>query len=174
MNKENLNIVFQNDTFKFVLRGLILILGVVIVCLLLSPKTEEKEVKTVVLHDTTVVHDTIEKTVTEIQYKKIKTVDTIYLPTPDTITALPVKQKHYSDSLSDIWVSGYKPEIDSIKYHIPQQTIYIDKVVEVEIEKPKKWYEDRFIITAGVYGGYSPLYNKFDVIVGAGFSIRLN
>ena len=104
--------------------------------MLLSPKTEEKEVKTVVYHDTIVIHDTIEKTVTEIQYKKIKTVDTIYLPTPDTITALPVEQKHYSDSLSDIWVSGYKPEIDSINYHIPQQTIYIDKVVE--IEKPKK------------------------------------
>lgn len=172
MNKENLNIVFQNDTFKFVLRGLILILGVVIVCLLLSPKTEEKEVKTVVVHDTTVVHDTIEKTVTEIQYKKIKIVDTIYLPTPDTVTALPVEQKHYSDSLSDIWVSGYLPEIDSINYHIPTRIEYITKTVEVE--KPKKWYEDRFIITAGVYGGYSPLYNNFDVIVGAGFSIRLN
>lgn len=172
MNKETLNIVFKNDTFKFVLRGLILVLGVVIVCLLLSPKTEEKEVKTVVYHDTIVIHDTIEKTVTKIQYKNIKTVDTIYLPTHDNITSLPVEQKHYADSLSDIWVSGYKPEIDSINYHIPQQTIYIDKVVE--IEKPKKWYEDRFIITAGVYGGYSPLYNKFDVIVGAGFSIRLN
>lgn len=172
MKKENLNIVFQNDTFKFVLRGLILILGVVIVCLLLSPKTEEKEVKTVVVHDTTVVHDTIEKTITEIKYKHIKTTDTIYLPTPDTITALPVEQKHYSDSLSDIWVSGYKTEIDSINYHIPTRIEYITKTVEVE--KPKKWYEDRFIITAGVYGGYSPLYNNFDVIVGAGFSIRLN
>lgn len=172
MNKETLNIVFKNDTFKFVLRGLILVLGVVIIFLLLSPKTEENEVKTVVYHDTIVIHDTIEKTVTEIKYKNIKTVDTIYLQTTDTTTALPVEQKHYTDSLSDIWVSGYKPEIDSINYHIPQQTIYIDKVVE--IEKPKKWYEDRFIITAGVYGGYSPLYNNFDVIVGAGFSIRLN
>ena len=172
MNKENLNIIFQNDTFKFVLRGLIIILGVVIVCLLLSPQNTNNEVKTEVYHDTLVIHDTIVKTITEIKYKHIKTTDTIYLPTPDTITALPVEQKHYSDSLSDIWVSGYKPEIDSIKYHIPQQTIYIDKVVE--IDKPKKWYEDRFIITAGVYGGYSPLYNKFDVIVGAGFSIRLN
>lgn len=172
MKKENLNIVFQNDTFKFVLMGLILILGVVIVCLLLSPQNANNEVKTEVYHDTLVIHDTIVKTVTEIKYKHIKTTDTIYLPTPDSITALPVEQKHYSDSLSDIWVSGYKPEIDSINYHIPQQTIYIDKLVE--IEKPKKWYEDRFIITAGVYGGYSPLYNNFDVIVGAGFSIRLN
>lgn len=173
MKKENLNIVFQNDTFKFVLRGLILILGVVIVCLLLSPKTEEKEVKTVVVHDTTVVHDTIEKTITEIKYKHIKTTDTIYLPTPDTITALPVEQKHYSDSLSDIWVSGYKPEIDSINYHIPTRIEYITKTVEIEKQK-KPTFKDKIGFTFGLYGGYSPIYNNFDVIVGAGFSIRLN
>lgn len=163
---------YFEDRKIFVLRGLIIILGVVIVFLILCPQNANNEVKTEVYHDTLVIHDTIEKTITEIKYKHIKTTDTIYLPTPDTITALPVEQKHYSDSLSDIWVSGYKPEIDSINYHIPQQTIYIDKVVE--IEKPKRWYEDRFIITAGVYGGYSPLYNNFDVIIGAGFSIRLN
>lgn len=172
MNKETLNIVFKNDTFKFVLRGLILVLGVVIIFLILTPQNSNNEVKTVVYNDTIVIHDTIEKTVTKIQYKNIKTVDTIYLQTPDTTTALPVEQKHYADSLSDIWVSGYKPEIDSINYHIPKRIEYITKTVE--IDKPKKWYEDRFIITAGVYGGYSPLYNKFDVIVGAGFSIRLN
>lgn len=173
MNKETLNIVFKNDTFKFVLRGLILVLGVVIICLLLTPQNSNNEVKTVVKHDTIVIHDTIEKTVTKIQYKNIKTVDTIYLQTTDTTTALPVEQKHYADSLSDIWVSGYKPEIDSINYHIPQQTIYIDKVVE--IEKPKKpTFKDKIGFTIGVYGGYSPIYNNFDVIVGAGFSIRLN
>ena len=173
MKKENLNIVFQNDTFKFVLRGLIIILGVVIVCLLLSPKIEEKEVKTVVLHDTTVVHDTIEKTVTKIKYKNIKTVDTIYLQTTDTITALPVKQKHYADSLSDIWVSGYKPQIDSINYHIPTKIEYLTKTIEVEKTK-KPTFKDRIGFTFGVYGGYSPLYNNFDVIVGAGFSIKIN
>lgn len=173
MNKENLNIVFQNDTFKFVLRGLILILGVVIVCLLLSPQNANNEVKTEVYHDTLVIHDTIVKTVTEIKYKHIKTTDTIYLPTPDTITALPVEQKHYSDSLSDIWVSGYKPEIDSINYHIPTKIEYLTKTIEVEKTK-KPTFKDRVGFTFGVYGGYSPIYNHFDVIVGAGFSIRLN
>lgn len=163
---------YFEDRKILILRGLIIILGVVIVCLILSPKTKEKEVKTVVLHDTTVVHDTVIKTIskTQIEYKEIKIIDTIFIDT--STIALPIETKHYSDSLSDIWVSGYKPDIDSINYHIPQQTIYIDKVVE--IDKPQKWYEDRFIITAGVYGGYSPLYNNFDVIVGAGFSIRLN
>lgn len=164
---------YFEDKKILILRGLILILGVVIVFLILCPKTEEKEVKTVVLHDTTVLYDTIEKTVTKIQYKKIKTVDTIYLPTPDSITDLPVEQKHYADSLSDIWVSGYKPEIDSINYHIPTKIEYLTKTIEVEKTK-KPTFKDKIGFTIGVYGGYSPLYNNFDVIVGAGFSIRLN
>lgn len=162
----------KNDTITFVLRALNVVVILFVIILLLSPQNANNEVKTAVYHDTITIHDTIEKTVTKIQYKEVKVIDTIYLTSSYYGVELPIESKHYSDSLSDIWVSGYKPEIDSIKYHIPEQTIYIDKVVE--IDKPKKWYEDRFIITAGVYGGYSPLYNNFDVIVGAGFSIRLN
>lgn len=162
----------KNDTITFVLRALNVVVILFVIILLLSPQNANNEVKTAVYHDTITIHDTIEKTVTKIQYKEVKVIDTIYLTSSYYGVELPIENKHYSDSLSDIWVSGYKPEIDSIKYHIPEQTIYIDKVVE--IDKPKKWYEDRFIITAGVYGGYSPLYNNFDVIVGAGFSIRLN
>lgn len=162
----------KNDAITFVLRALNVVVILFVIILLLSPQNANNEVKTAVYHDTITIHDTIEKTVTKIQYKEVKVIDTIYLTSSYYGVELPIESKHYSDSLSDIWVSGYKPEIDSIKYHIPEQTIYIDKVVE--IDKPKKWYEDRFIITAGVYGGYSPLYNNFDVIVGAGFSIRLN
>lgn len=161
----------KNDVIRLVLRALIVVVGIIIICLLLTPKTEEKEVKTVVLHDTIVIHDTIEKTVTEIQYKKIKIVDTNYLPTPDTTTALPVEQKHYSDTLSDIWISGYKPTIDSIKYHIPHKIVYIDKIIEVE--RKKKWYEDRFVITAGVSAGYGIFTKQHDVFVGVGVGIRL-
>lgn len=172
MKKEDLHIVFQNDTIKLILRGLILVLGVVIICLLLSPKTEENEVKTVVYHDTIVIHDTIEKTVTKIKYKNIKTVDTIYLQTTDTTTtALPVEQKHYADSLSDIWVSGYKPQIDSVNYHIPTRIEYITKTVEVE--KPKSWLDNRFIISAGVGAGYGVFTKQPDIYVGVNVGIRL-
>lgn len=146
------------------------ILMLFIIYLLLTSKNKENEVKTVVYTDTIHIHDTIRVKVKEIKYKEVKVIDTIYLNS----TVIPVETKHYSDSLSDIWISGYKPEIDSINYHIPQQTIYIDKIVEVEKEKEKKWYEDRFIISAGVYTGYSPIYNNFDVIVGFGLGIRLN
>ncbi len=122
-----------------------------------------KSVDTVVVRDTLRVEVPVEKIV----YKDRKVVDTLYLQ--DT-TPLPIEQKIYEDSISTIQISGIQPQIDKIEYHIPQQTIYVDKVVEVP---PKKWYEDRFIISAGVYTGYSPIYNNFDVIVGFGVGVRL-
>lgn len=123
--------------------------------------------------DTVVVRDTlrIEVPVEKIKYRDRKVVDTLYLPTPQDTTPLPIEQKHYQDSISDIYISGYQPQIDSIQYHIPYKTVYVDKVVEVP--QVKKWYEDRFIFSAGVYTGYSPIYNNFDVIVGFGVGVRL-
>ena len=123
--------------------------------------------------DTVVVRDTlrIEIPVEKIKYKDRKVVDTLYLPTPQDTTLLPIEEKVYQDSIADIYISGFKPNIDSINYHIPKQTIYVDKVIEVP--RVKKWYEDRFIISAGVYTGYSPIYNNFDVIVGFGVGVRL-
>lgn len=123
--------------------------------------------------DTVVLVDTqfIEVPVEKIKYRDRKVVDTLYLPTPQDTTPLPIEQKHYQDSISDIYISGYQPQIDSIQYHIPYKTVYVDKVVEVP--QVKKWYEDRFIFSAGVYTGYSPIYNNFDVIVGFGVGVRL-
>lgn len=123
--------------------------------------------------DTVVVRDTlrIEVPVEKIKYKDRKVVDTLYLPTPQDTTPLPIEEKVYEDSISTIQISGYKPQIDKIEYHIPQKTVYVDKVVEVP--QVKKWYEDRFIFSAGVYTGYSPIYNNFDVIVGFGVGVRL-
>lgn len=123
--------------------------------------------------DTIVVRDTlrIEVPVEKIKYKDRKIVDTLYLPTPKDTTPLPIEEKHYQDSIADIYISGFQPSLDSIHYHIPKQTIYVDKVVEVP--QTKKWWEDRFIFSAGVYTGYSPIYNNFDVVVGFGIGVRL-
>lgn len=123
--------------------------------------------------DTVVVRDTlrIEVPVEKIKYRDRKVVDTLYLQTPQDTTPLPIEEKVYEDSISTIQISGYKPQIDKIEYHIPQKTVYVDKVVEVP--QVKKWYEDRFIFSAGVYTGYSPIYNNFDVIVGFGVGVRL-
>lgn len=123
--------------------------------------------------DTVVVRDTlrIEVPVEKIKYRDRKVVDTLYLPTPQDTTPLPIEEKVYEDSISTIQISGIQPKIDKIEYHIPQKTVYVDKVVEVP--QVKKWYEDRFIFSAGVYTGYSPIYNNFDVIVGFGVGVRL-
>lgn len=123
--------------------------------------------------DTVVVRDTlrIEVPVEKIKYRDRKVVDTLYLQTPQDTTPLLIEEKVYEDSISTIQISGYKPQIDKIEYHIPQKTVYVDKVVEVP--QVKKWYEDRFVISAGVYTGYSPIYNNFDVIVGFGVGVRL-
>lgn len=123
--------------------------------------------------DTVVVRDTlrIEVPVEKIKYRDRKIVDTLYLQTPQDTTPLPIEQKVYEDSISTIQISGIQPQIDKIEYHIPQKTVYVDKVVEVP--QVKKWYEDRFIFSAGVYTGYSPIYNNFDVIVGLGVGVRL-
>lgn len=123
--------------------------------------------------DTVVVRDTlrIEVPVEKIKYRDRKVVDTLYIPTPQDTTPLPIEEKVYEDSISTIQISGYKPQIDKIEYHIPQQTIYVDKVVEVE--KPKSFWEDRFIFTVGVYGGYGIISKQPDIFIGAGVGIRL-
>lgn len=133
----------------------------------------ERKVANIKSIDTVVVRDTlrIEIPFEKIKYKDRKVVDTLYLPTPQDTTPLPIEEKVYEDSISTIQISGYKPQIDKIEYHIPQKIVYVDKVVEVS--QTKKWYEDRFIFSAGVYTGYSPIYNNFDVIVGFGVGVRL-
>ena len=159
----------KNDAITFVLRALIVVVGIIIICLLLTPKNEEKEVITLVKNDTVVVHDTIVKKIKEVKYKEIRIIDTVYL----TSNSIPIEQKLYTDSIADIYISGFEPNIDSINYHIPQQTVYVDKIVEIEREKKAKWYEDRFVITANVSAGYGLVHKQHDVYVGVGVGIRL-
>ena len=155
-----------------VLSGLILAM---VLFIIFNNKTSQNEGKGAITTsiDTVVRVDThyVEVPVEKIKYRDRIVIDTLYLPTPQDTTQLPIEQKHYQDSISDIYISGYQPQIDSIHYHLPYRTIYVDKVIEVPQEK--KWYEDRFIFSAGVYTGYSPIYNNFDVIVGFGVGVRL-
>ena len=142
-----------------------------ILCIIFTKKASQIEEKGAIMTsiDTVVVIE--EKKVEKIVYKEVKTTDTLYLPTPTDTTPLPIEQKHYQDSISDIYISGCQPQIDSIHYHIPYRTIYVDKVVEVE--KPKSFFEDRFVISAGVYAGYGIINKQPDLFVGLGVGIRL-
>ena len=65
--------------------------------------------------------------------------DTVRLVTTqhDTVEVLvPMEQKHYRDSLYDAWVSGFKPNLDSL--HVYPVTKVITTTLTVR-EKTKRW-----------------------------------
>ena len=147
---------------------LYIIVIVVLVTLLFSSKRQIKVVENRVTD--TILKISIDTLVQYVpKYVTKKTTDTIYLPTNDkNEVAIEIEQKHYSEnSVYDAWISGYKPQLDSIKTYprIEYRTItnnitkeiykstidlypYIgfkridDKVGQViglSIKMPKKW-----------------------------------
>lgn len=113
----------------------------------------------------------VEVPVEKIKYKEITKVESVYVEVPITQEKIPFEEKHYQDSIADIYISGFQPSLDSIHYHIPKQTIYVDRTIEVP--QTKKWWEDRFVFTMGVYGGYGLIHKQPDIFIGAGVGIRL-
>lgn len=158
------------ETFKTVIICVLslVVVGLSITLCLIKPEVITKT-ETVVKVDTveTIVYKEVPKE--KIKYVHSHTIDTIYLKEP--VDQIAIEQKHYSDSLSDIYISGHQPNIDSINYHIPERVVYIDKTVEVE--KPKSFWQDRFVFTVGVYGGYGIIHKQPDIFIGAGVGIRL-
>lgn len=163
------------EKFKTIALVVLSLALVIVSCLLVHQIliTTNEPFLPIIKTDSVVITDTvyIEIPVEKIKYKEITKVDTLYLTTPQDTTLLPIEEKHYQDSISDIYISGYQPNIDSIYYHIPRQTIYVDRTIE--IEKPKSFWQDRFIFTVGVYGGYGLIHKQPDIFVGVGVGVRL-
>ena len=122
---------------------------------------------------TTVEHDTVWKDTTIYQPQPAETVDigkTVYLRIPypeylpgDTIhdsidVPIPIVQKRYDDSLYTAWVSGYDPNLDSIRIREREIITTITKVVD----RPAS----RFSIGPSVGLGYGVLNKQCDVFVG--------
>lgn len=89
-----------------------------------TPPCEPPEVRV----DTLTVRDTI------VAYKPIVTVrrvvDTMTVPVPvrDTDTVfvrLPREQLEWTDSLATVWVSGYRPAVDSVRHYTATQIITV-------------------------------------------------
>lgn len=97
-----------------------------IVFITFNPK---KEIKVVERRVTDTLIYTIVDTIVEYRPKYItqKVIDTIYLELDKNIQySLPIEQKHYSRTDSyDAWVSGYQPQLDSIRVYnkVEYQTI---------------------------------------------------
>ena len=78
--------------------------------------------------DTLTVRDTI------VAYKPILTfrrvVDTMTVPVPvhdtDTVfVSLPREQLEWTDSLATVWVSGYRPAVDSVRHYMQTQIVTV-------------------------------------------------
>ena len=140
----------KDDTIQYFLKIITLVFGILLLFNIVNAvgyfvnehrNAHPSEMKVKV--DTLFVYDTIfvEKPV----IKKVEIIDTLLLPVPITDTLmlhdtvfvhLPIEQRQYSDPRYTAWVSGYRPQLDSIQIY--QQTQYITKEVKVAT-KPKRW-----------------------------------
>lgn len=78
---------------------------------------------------------------------------------------IPICQKRYDDSLYTAWVSGYEPNLDSIRLHLPEVTTTITQTVV----KPSP------LITFGIQAGagYGFINHRPDIFVGFGAQLNL-
>lgn len=93
--------------------------------------------------------------------------DTVYIPKD---TFLICESKTYEDSLATVWISGINPELDSIRYYIPKDSVFINTettITKVEL-KHHGWG-----ITVGPYVGFGGNYNPFNQTFGGGVEVGL-
>ena len=126
------------------------------------------------VRDTTIVvrYDTIK--ITKPVYISQKVVDTLLVPITDTLrqndtlyVPIPKTQRYYAkDSLYQAWVSGYKPNLDSVK--VFPKTIYTT-ITNTIYKKPAR-------VTIGATIGYGAMYVdkqiKFGPTIVAGVQIK--
>jgi hypothetical protein len=142
-------------------------------CVHFGIKEPEIKTETIVKTDTIVRVDTFTITKEKIKYKERKIIDTLYVYKENDSIPLEQEQIHYSDSIADIFVSGYKPEIDSIHYTIPEKTIYVDKIVTETITPKESFWKNRFIISAGFSTTYGLVHKQWDVGPSVTVGIRI-
>ena len=163
------------EKFKTIALVVLSLALVIMSCLLVHQSliTTNEPIAPIIKTDSIIKTDTvyIEIPKTLIKYKEITKVESVFVEVPATQEKIPFEEKHYQDSIADIYISGYQPNIDSINYHIPKQTIYVDRTIEVP--QTKKWYEDRFIISAGFSAQYGLVHKQWDVGPYIGLGIRI-
>lgn len=101
------------------------------------------DTKVIVQLDTLYIYDTIR--IENPLPKIIKKIDTFLVQTRDTIRikdtlylALPREQKTYKDKNYQAWISGYRPELDSIHIFRNTQQLITSTTIQPK-PKPKRW-----------------------------------
>ena len=171
----------KDDTIQYFLKTITLVFGILLLFNIVNAigyfvneqrNSHSSEMKVKV--DTLFIYDTIivEKPV----IKKVEIIDTLRLPVPITDTLmlhdtvlvhLPIEQRQYSDPRYTAWVSGYRPQLDSILIY--QRTEYITKEIKT-VTKPKRW-------GLGLQAGYGVLLHNGQVFpapyIGVGLSYSI-
>ena len=91
--------------------------------------------------------------------------DTVRLPGDTIIMEVPVEQKRYDDSLYTAYVSGYRPQLDSIRLHLP--STITETTITQRIAPP------RLSIGIQTGAGYGIINHKPDIYLGIGAQWRL-
>lgn len=155
----------MNRYFSFFLAIFLFIMsGVVLTC---HYRTNESVVVSTHNATDTVYIETIDTLYdTIMQVKEERIVDTIYVKGESETVSLPVTQKHYSDTLKyDLWVSGYKPKLDSIKIYAKSTSIVVQNTTTQIVEKPLK-------TRMYVFGGFNALQDEFMPKVGVSLKTK--
>lgn len=134
-----------------------------------TQKEVATDTTTITIYDTVTYKQPIAVDSVVVRYKtvKVKKIVTDTLQVVDTLLVndsvlveLPITQKEYKDSTYNAWVSGYEPNLDSIKVY--PKTVYntITNTITIK-EKPKRW-------GIGVQGGYGYGIGGFTPYIGVG------
>ena len=126
-------------------------------------------------------HDTVWRDTTIYQPVASETIQTgrvvyvkVAVPQPhtqlDTVhdsieVPVPIVQKRYDDSLYTAWVSGYEPNLDSIRIYTPE----VHTTITTTIVKPSP------MITFGIQAGagYGVINKRPDIFIGVGGQVNL-
>lgn len=84
-----------------------------------------------------VVYNVTRKDSTIIDYDAVPLTDfdTLYIH-DTTYIAIPIASYHFSDTISDIWASGYRVTLDSVRYHFRDVTKMVT-TEKIMTERPK-------------------------------------
>ena len=87
-----------------------------------------------------VVYNVMMKDSTIIDYDAVPLTDfdTLYIH-DTTYIAIPIASYHFSDTMSDIWASGYRVTLDSVRYHFRDVTKMVEREVLI---KPRRLTAD--------------------------------
>ena len=140
----------KDDTIQYFLKIITLVFGILLLFNIVNaigyfvnehrnahPSEMKVKVDTLFIYDTIIVEKPV--------IKKVEIIDTLLLPVPITDTLmlhdtvfvhLPIEQRQYSDPRYTAWVSGYRPQLDSIRIY--QQREFITKEIKT-VTKSKRW-----------------------------------